>query len=1147
MAIYKPSNCAPFLGAVDLTLPDVNGEKQDELKISFEINSSNVTRVTAYKIKILDNNNEVIFEGDKFSLVPGGGWLSGTEQQVPLIKKVESKPTNPDHNIIYFYGNKFYKYYYGEGNTEQEQEVENFKNGGTNQPYKWIITLAQGYTSEGAPKVGDDKWWDIPVAQGKILGSTPKRIQGEYSEKIFTDYFVQLYGENSVELPRARISSYDYSFGYIYPQEGQFTQKNVDDAKTFKIFRNATDPQYIDTNRKVNFVYKYDINTIKINGVSRSDKFQNDTSSNSGGLENSAGIYVITYSGDVTSQVLAAYRNIWGDNFAAESTSILFTNNSDKNATDNVDDKGDPTEGFSSVPCNGVFMYVSAILKDGKTVVKWQRPAAFKNISAYIDRDIYALNTGLNYSNNAASGDVLGSTNLQFSDEKPIEIYPDKETEDKKYTGEVYKNSTDETYIRPANNISSEMRFSYYDNKGELHNNIIESYDAKKYFVKLSGLKDPLTPYSDTDGVKNTYTISSFFKTSDENPFYAYTNPTIIIRNAADNSVISEDYQGSIGSAITQRYITFKADFVQDNNKSWRNFQYELMDITTGNGQIGEKKYSGEIKDTFYGLQNGHAYGVTLTIEDEFGNILVREGYFNVEADFITSSFPFEATFDCLTHSVILNFINDGIVIPRPNLVDQLLKTKNSTRAFVVIQKGSDGQPAVVWSKTSGALSSVPTLADCIENKYVYRYTPDGATSTVYGQFNDDTEQVILNSIIASTDGIIYKGALYYVRNKFYGEGNFPWVISYPQVGGNQHKMVLGNLSEGDETDISSYKALMEYSSLNNGASLPASENGNITFRSVHQIGTEYFCGSIVEYYIDTENYNNVPSRFKISIIVPSVTYNGSDVYATLYNDVVENKDLYANPERNGIYLEIVRQLKNNLEADKWEDVNASLIRKWFDFYTYKSVGSGKSQWIKTEYDGESGKYWQAKNPVVSSWINKDWISGIDKTKYDYIDTEYFYSKDKDGSIVTGYKNLRGEGVLNRGDKSLTSGELLTIPSPFKGGNKSDKNETVWYDKAVQESVQANSTIINAISLEDAIWQDDSEGITYYWQDKQMSTPFYEQTNINDTGHNYTGRQNIVNKKFLFNVVLKNYDDKNKQLTTINEENITAQCYIVEG
>ena len=1118
MAIYKPSNCAPFLGAVDLTLPVQNGIQED-INVSFEVNCSNVTPVSAYKIKVLDNNNDIIFEGDEFTLV-NPSWLSGTEQQVPLVNKInkviksEDKTTWQDnHNIIYLWIEEVDKdiinhYCYYNGNT-----VAGFVNGGTNQPYKWIITLAQGVENTNGiiklPDVEKNKWWDIPVTQGQILGSTPKRIQGKYSEYIYKDYFIQLYKDDAgtqASNVRARISGYDYSFGYIYPQEGQFTQSDVDVAKTFKIFRNPNNFEYVSSGRWVDYICKKNI------GI-----FEPKDNINSGG------IYYVKYSGKSAADILSSYTGMW-PGFITETSTVLFANN------------GGTGEEFSNNATNGVFHLTSV----SEGVATWQRASGFSGWANFVERDIFVKNNGSdnnygnkNYSNNATAYGTIGTTALQFSDEKAIEIYPEEKIDEAKMLGTVYKNTAGKTYIRPSNNIKSDMRFSYVDNTGELQHTLIKSYDDEEYCIIHDEKVGPLTPYSDTDGNKNTYTIESFFKISDENPFYAYAIPKITIRNGSDPDLREiGDEPSSIDTNVKTRYITFIAEFTQDNNKSWKNFQYELMDITTGNGQTGEKKYSGKIEDTFYGLQDGHTYGVTLVVEDEFSNVIIKEGYFNVKVDLVESDFPFTAVYDCLTHSVILDFIKDGIIIPNPNLDDRPWKDAEGNN-IIVVQTDSNGNPNIIYKKGS----PIPLLEDCQRAKYCYRYTKSGELAC--GRFDEKSDQILLNNISAADDGLIYVGELLYVRNNFYSDGTFPWSIDYNKVSGNQYRLILGNVSNDKDEKLDDYNALMEYKELKDGGSLPASETGNITFRSVHQIGTEFFEGSIIKYTIDTENYNNVPSRFKIDVIVPSVTGDGGDaMISNIYDET--QKINYANEDRNGIYIRIVREVKNN-ESAVYVEMPQTIIKKWFDIYKYSG-----NRWEKTNFDGIEGRYWQEKNPVVSSWINNEWLEDLDKGNYDFIDTEYFYIKDSNGSHVTGVKNMRGTGLLAAG-KLKNEGNSVKIIPPFQSKNTSGNNETVWYDLSTvsdTEGLQANNSIINAFDQE-MIWQDKD----YYWQDKPAGAPeLYRQTDINkiDDINNYSGRQNIASKKFLFNIVLKNYDDKRKQLTTIDADNILAQCYMID-
>ena len=94
MAIYKPSNCVPFLTAQDLSQP---------FDISCELNTSNEI-VTGYKIKILDNDNNIIFEGNKFDSINFGDYnnsgLNGSTLILPLTIRRDSIDGPVNNNTI---------------------------------------------------------------------------------------------------------------------------------------------------------------------------------------------------------------------------------------------------------------------------------------------------------------------------------------------------------------------------------------------------------------------------------------------------------------------------------------------------------------------------------------------------------------------------------------------------------------------------------------------------------------------------------------------------------------------------------------------------------------------------------------------------------------------------------------------------------------------------------------------------------------------------------------------------------------------------------------------------------------------------------------------------------------------------------------
>ena len=133
MAIYKPSNCEPFLERLDLT---------EEYTGSFVINTNNVA-VNGYKLRILDGGNNIVFEGAKFQKINAAGVAyNGDRVTIPIIKNVPDSPSDLEFNVIYYFKGG-YSYYNGNP-FNPLTPIVNFKNGYAVQPYKWQVILAQG-------------------------------------------------------------------------------------------------------------------------------------------------------------------------------------------------------------------------------------------------------------------------------------------------------------------------------------------------------------------------------------------------------------------------------------------------------------------------------------------------------------------------------------------------------------------------------------------------------------------------------------------------------------------------------------------------------------------------------------------------------------------------------------------------------------------------------------------------------------------------------------------------------------------------------------------------------------------------------------------------------------------------------------------
>lgn len=753
MAIYKPSNCTPFLTAKDLT---------KGFDISCELNTSNEI-VTGYKIRILDSKNNLVYEGDEYSEINFGGYsntgLNGSVLILPLIVNSESEPTaaNMRKNVIYHYvdGTTDKFVCLDEKNAKVDINAKNsylFTNQSVNQPFKWEITLAQGQAMAGEKlsQTPSDKYYDMTVSTGKILGSCGERIQSYLSEYIYKDYYLQLYSDENAGTQlgqRVRISSYDHSYGYIYPQKGTLDDGTVQNAKSFQVFKDTNDPQYVSATRKVDYI-SYS-NPLLTSMMDQSTVVTLDTNSNT---------LTLTYEGKHAEYgSLSTYvEGVSTTEKLTSNTTVLFVNC--EGALADITSKKGIVDAlnYSSSKYNGVWQFVSCTVDNGKnkTTVNWQRPSAFSNYAAYIGRAINVANGtygARNYSCDAQPdiGGKINETALTFYDETPVGLYPayneKKEVINKTYSntfpvssgattyskviampaGDLVNNvvsatiervdnaSTDATiiatpaggnhikiscsgltsgdykytitynyltsiapvlktgyigegsdkkyvvYLNPSINVENDMKL--FSGNNLLNNYTISDFDnepnlGNKFSPTYSAV---LTA---NDGVKtypklnDDYEIRSFFKVSDENPFYAYDTPTITI------DVKPKKDDSGVNFIATNRYIDVSATYIQNQNKSWKSFYWTLED---GNGYVKttDKTYVGEIKTKFLGLESGKSYDLTLYLEDEMGNFytITKTVYCGANVDTETHV-DFNGTLNCNNYAVDIHVGANGLI-----------------------------------------------------------------------------------------------------------------------------------------------------------------------------------------------------------------------------------------------------------------------------------------------------------------------------------------------------------------------------------------------------------------------------------------------------------------------------------------------------
>ena len=635
-----------------------------EQSISFEINTNN-NIVNGYKIKVLDNKNSLIFESKEFSLINSSGIAyNGDVVEERLIVRIQSQDEAKDSNVIY-YNISDGKYYYN--GADGVTQLENFSNGYIDQPYKWQVILAQGLIDKNGnftQKPTDNKYYDMTIANGKVIGSVPNRIQGALSEYIYKDYFIQLIGEDG-ETPigtRALITSYDHTYGHIIPKEGWFTQDNIDKAFYFQIFKNTNQLEYINTNRIVNNITKEDSETGLL--MMENVVYGDNSSSWVPSKDTSKYYFVQTYlnvarpEGSESTETeidysipLNNYCNVEAGTFTPGETTLLVRGEGEL--------KDGKSDGLSKY--NGVFLFVSAKWKankeetnKGTLTITWQRPAMADTWAEFLGQSFFVLQTSENWDSNATSSGEINSTPLAFYQEKAIEIYPNNEN---KTLGEVYKTNEavpDKSniyriYVRPFVGIENGMRFKWvkykdgsYDNEGFID---YDKLDTERWCIEYYSAENlNFTPDIDT------YTFVSYFKISDENSFYAYSEPEVKVIKINEE----DDISAKTDLIINNRTINVVGEYSQADNKMWKSFQWSLYDFNYNTIQYSDVKYAGEISAQFIGLEKDHNYELTLSIEDELGRT------FSTFKDFVVSNVtivdPFadvlEDSFNCALHSI---------------------------------------------------------------------------------------------------------------------------------------------------------------------------------------------------------------------------------------------------------------------------------------------------------------------------------------------------------------------------------------------------------------------------------------------------------------------------------------------------------------
>lgn len=292
MAVFKPTNCSPYLTSFDITYLE-----EGPIYFQCKIDTSN-TKIDGYAITVYDNDNNQVFPHsgnavDNISYIQGlyqdttrmgsiisddgisdlNTGLNGSYLKIPFVVNsddFDNKLTETTKKNVVVYNKEL------DGSYKIKDSSGNIIELYNGNQYKWTITLyqlGQSAVDKNKSRPEDIKYYDMTVASGKILGSTNERIQSYPSDQIYNDYFIQLYDAPVVNVgsdfqiaakitgdvkqvgTRVRIKDYDSYLGHMYLQTGQdgLSEENLDISNVFQVFKMSNNPDDLGIKDKVDF------------------------------------------------------------------------------------------------------------------------------------------------------------------------------------------------------------------------------------------------------------------------------------------------------------------------------------------------------------------------------------------------------------------------------------------------------------------------------------------------------------------------------------------------------------------------------------------------------------------------------------------------------------------------------------------------------------------------------------------------------------------------------------------------------------------------------------------------------------------------------------------------------------------------------
>ena len=495
MAIYKPTDCSPFNGTFDLSA---------DLPIIFEckIDTSN-SPVTGYSIEIYNSNNEIIFPGVNRTTGPiknNVTYLTDLKKYVtdnfssllPNLKNINSG-LNGSYLEIPFYVKEI-DTKVGSTVSRNQMSGKSTPNLVEGQTYTWKITLYQEVKKGDSVSATTDnsifppnyeKYYDMTVTSGTVIGSNEKRIQTaliDIDDKVvdnlvLIDKFIQPIKIDELKdyspsnpvtswagtvpttftMARSLITGYDSTYGYIYPSMAEwnaFTDGQIvpENANGFQIFKNGNDPSNLGATDMIDFIYD-------------SGEFEGEMTWKTSAANSEQSYWEQTYL--VDSDPGGVFYPLTGDGYS----SFALTG-SERIIFNNIQDSKVQYGGiYYGSPYNGIFEpHFSSKKTDGETsdyqvTVIWNRTTDAANWGTLSNKIIYCRRDGKNYEiNTTTQVGEINKTPFKFVEEKPVRIFNTATVEiQNQITGNELGNNSRIFYTKD-NTISSIL--SVTNNKG---------------------------------------------------------------------------------------------------------------------------------------------------------------------------------------------------------------------------------------------------------------------------------------------------------------------------------------------------------------------------------------------------------------------------------------------------------------------------------------------------------------------------------------------------------------------------------------------------------------------------------------------------------------------------------------------------------